>query len=273
MSKRYPFNGYETMASGYTNGLYLPNKPLDEFNIDECRRALCRQANGDVMRCLECENKCRYGRRIEVLLAPVETVEDQTEKTDEKNVERTKKARAKSNTIRMRKAAIKYLRAIASGDPKAYLEAHGMEIRNNMSIIRNRYKGVTPEEARKRLAEMGADVEEAQEMPVSATETPAEQPAQAIADKSPEECETPTIPVKMPASPIKEARTEVYEPVAGVRLQIHTLKGDWFTYTRGIDGLMDIEPNTLCSVTTIADVEAICAEIKAAFEMMGGIKE
>ena len=269
MSKRYPFNGYETMASGYTNGMYLPNKPLDEWNIDECRRALCRQANGDVMRCLECENKCRYGRRIEVLLAPVETVEDQAEKPAVAELKRGAAGRA----VKSRKAEIKYLRAIASGDPKAYLGAHGMEVRNNMSVIRNRYKGVTPEEARKRLAEMGADIEETQGMPVNATETPAEQPAQANPEKSPAECKTPTIPVKMAGSPIKEARTEVVEPVTGVRLQIHTLKGDWFKYTRAWDGVegVEIEPNTRCIATTIADVEAICAEIKAAFEMMGGI--
>lgn len=269
MSKRYPFNGYETMASGYTNGLYLPNKPLDEWNIDECRRALCRQANGDVMRCLECENKCRYGRRIEVLLAPVETVEDQA---DEQPAKKKNMRGVKSGEVKKRAAEIKYLRIIASGDPKAYLEAHGMEIRNNMSRIRIAYKDVTPEEARKRLAEMGADVEETQEMPVNATETPAEQPEQANPDKSPAECETPASPLETAESPIKEARTEVYEPVAGVRLRIHTLKGDWFKYTDTVDG-MAIYPVGICAAKTIADVEAICAEIKAAFEMMGGIKE
>ena len=29
MRKNYPFNGFETMASGYTNDLYLQSKPLD----------------------------------------------------------------------------------------------------------------------------------------------------------------------------------------------------------------------------------------------------
>lgn len=260
MSKRYPFNGYETMASGYTNGLYLPNKPLDEWSIDECRRALCRQANGDVTRCLECENKCRYGRRIEALLAPVDTVEDQTEKPAVAELKRGAAGRA----VKSRKAEIKYLRAIASGDPKAYLEAHGMEIRNNVSVIRNKYKGVTPEEAHKRLAEMGAEVEETQGMPVNATETPAEPPAQANPDKSPAECETA-------ASPVKTAETENPEPVkpAGVKLKIDRLNGEYFTYERVAEGV-EILSNQMCIATT-SDVEAICAEIKAAFEMMGGI--
>ena len=263
MSKRYPFNGYETMASGYTNGMYLPNKPLDEWNIDECRRALCRQANGDVMRCLECENKCRYGRRIEVLLAPVETVEDQA---DEQPAKKKNMRGVKSGEVKKRAAEIKYLRIIASGDPKAYLEAHGMEIRNNMSRIRIAYKDVTPEEARKRLAEMGADVEETQEMPVNATETPAEQPARANPEESPQETETP-------ANPLKTAETESPEPVkpVGVKLRILTLSGEWFKYTHTACSGLHIEPNPVCVADTIADVEAICAEIKAAFEIMGGI--
>ena len=85
MGKRYPFNGFETMASGYTNGLYLPTKPLDEWNIDECRRALCKHANADVMRCLECESQCRYGKRIAVLLAPPEKAENPKKKTKKQN--------------------------------------------------------------------------------------------------------------------------------------------------------------------------------------------
>ena len=106
MGKRYPFNGCETMASGYTNGLYLPTKPLDEWNIDECRRALCRQANGDVMRCLECESPCRYGRRIAVLLAP-----PPVEKTEEKSAdERLREGRKKGAEMMRRKGEIKFCR-------------------------------------------------------------------------------------------------------------------------------------------------------------------
>lgn len=192
MSKRYPFNGYETMASGYTNGLYLPTKPLDEWNIDECKRALCRQANGDVMRCLECESPCRYGKRIAVLLAPTEKQEETP--ADTKNS--MGQARQKSAEVRTKKAAIKYLQAIASGDPKAYFEAHGMELHNNLARLKKGYKDVTPEEARKRLAEMGAEVEEGQGMPANATKPPVEPPAQVDAVDSPAECETPANPVE-----------------------------------------------------------------------------
>lgn len=156
MSKRYPFNGYESMASGYTNGLYLPSKPLDEWNIDECKRALCRQANGDVMHCLECESPCRYGKRIAVLLAPTEKAGEETKE----NATDVKKKRGEAGcTARKRKSEIKFLQMIASGNPKAYLEAHGMEIRNNMDRVKRLYAGVTQEDARKRLAEMGVEVD------------------------------------------------------------------------------------------------------------------
>lgn len=263
MAKRYPFNGFESMASGYTNGMYLPPKPVSEMNIDECRRGLCGRANGDVMACLDCENKCKFGRRIEELLTPVETAEEQTaeaaaDQAEEKPDEKSGKRDSWRGQANKRKAEIKFLRIVASGNPKAYLEAHGMEIRNNMSKVRTLYKGVTPEEARKRLAEMGADVEETQGMPVNAAETPAEQPAQANVDKSPEERETPT-------SPVKTAEM--------VTLQIHELGARHFRYKRTEGGCVEITPNPVVIAATMADIDEICAEIKAAFEMMGGITE
>lgn len=248
MSKRYPFNGYEAMASGYTNGLYLPSKPLDEWNIDECRRALCRQANGDVMRCLECENKCRYGRRIEVLLAPTEQEE---ERADEKPTTAKSKRGVASAAARKRKAEIKFLQIIASGNPKAYLEAHGMEVRNNMSRIRSLYKDVTPEEARKRLAEMGVEVDGV---------------LGALVTEPVQEQQTNTVqPVVIPEpEPVKP------EPVkpADVKLKINTLCGEWFRYTRTVDNSgIGIELNTAC-IATADDVDSLCAEIKTAFAMM-----
>lgn len=248
MNKRYPFNGFETMASGYTNGLYLPSKPLDEWNIDECRRALCKHANGDVMRCLECESPCRYGKRIAVLLAPVEKTEDQ--ETEQPAAAKSKRGVA-SAAARKRKAEIKFLQMIASGNPKAYLEAHGMEVRNNMSRLRSLYKGVAPEEARKRLAEMGVEVDGVLGAlvtePVQEKHTNTTQPA--------------VIPEPEPVKP---------EPVkpADVKLKINTLSGEWFRYTRTVDNAgIDIELNTVC-IATADDVDALCAEIKAAFAMM-----
>ena len=254
MSKRYPFNGFETMASGYTNGLYLPSKPLDEWNIDECRRALCKHANGDVMRCLECESPCRYGKRIAVLLAPVEKTEDQ--ETEQPAAAKSKRGVA-SAAARKRKAEIKFLQMIASGNPKAYLEAHGMEVRNNMSRLRSLYKGVAQEDARKRLAEMGVEVDGV----LGALVT---QPAQ--------EQETVAVEVekvfdKLPEPKIEPVKPEPVKPV-GVKLKINTLSGEWFRYTRtvGNDGI-DIELNA-ASIATADDVDALCAEIKAAFAMM-----
>ena len=246
MGNRYPFNGFETMASGYTNGMYLPSKPLDEWNIDECRRALCRQANGDVMRCLECENKCRYGKRIEVLLAPVERTQEQ--EPEQPTPAKSKRGVA-SAAANKRRAEIKFYQIIASGNPKAYPEAHGMEVRNNMSRLRTKYKDVTPEEARKRLAEMGVEVEEAPEASVIVTEIPAELPAMVEMDTK-AECEAPASPAK----------------AANVKLKIDVLRGEYFTYTRE-NGTVEIEPNQVC-IADVSDVEEICAEIKAAFAMM-----
>lgn len=247
MSKRYPFNGFESMASGYTNGLYLPNKPLDEWNIDECKRALCRQANGDVMRCLECENPCRYGKRIAVLLAPTEKVAEQA---DEKPTTAKSKRGAASAAARKRKAEIKFLQIIASGNPKAYLEAHGMEVRNNMSRIRTVYKDVTQEDARKHLAEMGVEVEgilgalvtqPAQEQPAIAAEV--EKVFDKLSEQKPE--------------PVKNE---------DVKLRIHSVRGKYGFYTRNGNGI-SIDPPP-AYIATADEVDVICAEIKAVFEMM-----
>lgn len=251
MSKRYPFNGCETMASGYTNGLYLPTKPLDEWNIDECRRALCRQANGDVMRCLECESPCRYGKRIAVLLAPPEKAEDST---DEKATDVKRKRVEAMVATRKRNSEIKFLQMIASGNPKAYLEAHGMEVRNNMDRVRKLYKDVTQDEARKRLAEMGVVVDgvlgalvtkPAQEQPAIAAEV------EEVVEKQPE--------------PKPESKPE---PVKNedVKLRIHSLSGKYGFYTRSGNGI-SIAP-TPTYIATADDADEICAEIKAAFEMM-----
>ena len=244
MSKRYPFNGYESMASGYTNGLYLPSKPLDEWNIDECKRALCRQANGDVMRCLECESPCRYGKRIAVLLAPPEKAEERSAD------ERLREGRKKGAEMMRRKGEIKFLQMIASGNPKAYLEAHGMEIHNNMYKVKKLYKDVTQEEARKRLAEMGVEVDGVLGALVA-------QPAQ----------EQPTI-----AAEVEEVFDKLPEPQPepvkneDVKLRIHSMSGKYGLYTRKGNAIC-IDP-TPAYVATADDVDAICAEIKAAFEMM-----
>ncbi len=265
MSKRYAFNGYETMASGYTNGMYLPNKPLDEWNIDECRRALCKHANGDVMRCLECESPCRYGRRIAVLLAPPEKATDVKQKMGEAG-----------RTARKRKSEIKFLQMIASGNPKAYLEAHGMEIRNNMDRVKRLYAGVTQEEARKRLAEMGVEVEGvlgalvAEPVQEQATIAEATEQAERAIDKLTEAvAEYSQIAVEEEETVDKLPEPKP-EPVKneGVKLLINSLSGKYFMYTREAGKIeIYIDPNPVC-IASADDVDEICAEIKAAFEMM-----
>lgn len=273
MGKRYPFNGFETMASGYTNGLYLPTKPLDEWNIDECRRALCKQANGDVMRCLECESPCRYGRRIAVLLAPPEKV---GEETKEKATDVKKKRGEAMVAAKKRKSEIKFMQMIASGNPKAYLEAHGMEIRNNMDRVKRLYAGVTQEDARKRLAEMGVEVEGvlgalvAEPVQEQATLAEAAEQAERAIDKLTEAvAEYSQIAVEDEETVDKLPEPKP-EPVKneGVKLLINSLSGKYFMYTREAGKIeIYIDPNPVC-IANADDVDAICAEIKAAFEMM-----
>lgn len=246
MSKRYPFNGFESMASGYTNGLYLPSKPLDEWNIDECRRALCRQANGDVMRCLECESPCRYGKRIAVLLAP-----PPVEKKEEKSAdERLREGRKKGAEMMRRKGEIKFLQMIASGNPKAYLEAHGMEIHNNMYKLRKLYKDVTQEDARKRLADMGVEVDGVLGALV----------AQPVQEQHTIAAEVEEVFDKLPEPQPEPVKNE------DVKLRIHSARGKYGFYTRNGNGI-SIDP-TPAYIATADEVDAICAEIKAAFEMM-----
>ena len=140
---------------------------------------------------------------------------------------------------------------IASGNPKAYLEAHGMEIHNNMYKVRKLYKDVTQEEARKRLAEMGVEVDGVLGALVA-------QPAQ----------EQPTI-----AAEVEEVFDKLPEPQPepvkneDVKLNVLSIWGKWFVYMRKDDVGVHVEPNPE-RMPTLADVDAICAEIKAAFEMM-----
>lgn len=273
MRKHYSFNGFETMASGYTNDLYLPSKPLDEWNIDECRRALCKQANGDVMHCLECESPCRYGRRIAVLLAPPEKAGEETKvnATDAK-----RKNLVSARAARKRNSEIKFMQMIASGNPKAYLEAHGMEIRNNMGRLKTLYKDVTQEEARKRLADMSVEVdgvlgalvaEPVQEQATIAAST--EQAKRAIDKLTEAVAEYSPVVVEVEEAVDKRLNRKP-EPVKneGVKLRIDSLSGKYFLYTRDAEKTeIYVDPNPVC-ITSAEDVDAICAEIRAAFEMM-----
>ena len=273
MSKNYPFNGFETMASGYTNDLYLPSKPLDEWNIDECRRALCRQANGDVMRCLECESPCRYGRRIAVLLAPPEKAEEPKKKTMTDKERKRVEAMVAS---RKRNSEIKFMQTIASGNPRAYLEAHGMEIRNNMSRLKTLYKDVTQEEARKRLAEMGVEVDGvlgalvAEPVQEQATIAEAAEQAERAIDKLTEavvEYSQIAVEDEETVDKLPEPKPEPVK-AEGVKLLINSLSGKYFMYTREAGKIeIYIDPNPVC-IASADDVDAICAEIRAAFDMM-----
>lgn len=213
------FSGFEDVADGFSRNLYLPRRPVDEWSLDECRRALCAKANGDVLACEKCATKCRYGRRIVELLKPAEV---EKEKAYMNKVEAMTAAR-------MRKSEIKFLSAIASGNPRKWFKDNGMSARNAMTRMKQNYGDVTQEEALKRLAEMGVEMKQ-------------EAKPEAI-----------------------QPQQETTKPVAG--LKVMTLQGEYFQYGNHADGMyLRFREGGV----VVKDVEALCAEIRAAFAMMGG---
>lgn len=237
------FSGYETIASGYSNNMYLPRAPLDEWTLDELRRALCAKANGDVLACEECENRCRYGRRIVELLKPVEM-----EKVEKPAINLAKsKGGKKTGAARHEKSENAYLQAIASGNPKQWFIDHGRDVRNGMVRMKQRFPGMTAEEAKARLAVKGIAVECEKVEPVKVT-------------------------VKNPAPVVKP------EPVktapAGVGLRVSAVQGKVLNYRIG-EHVMWISMPDGCKELGIKNVDKLdelCNEIRAAFEMLGGGK-
>ena len=227
------FSGYETIASGYSNNMYLPRVPLDEWTLDELRRALCARANGDVLACEECENRCRYGRRIVELLKPVEM------EKEEKPV-----GIYRAVDARHEKSENAYLQAIASGNPKQWFADHGRDVRNGMTRMKQRFPGMTAEEAKARLAVKGIAVECEKVEPVKVT-------------------------LKNPAPVVKT------EPVktapAGVGLRVSAVQGKVLNYRIG-EHVMWISMPDGCKELGIKNVDKLdelCNEIRAAFEMLG----
>lgn len=228
------FSGYETVASGFTNNMYLPRVPLEEWSLDELRRALCAKANGDVLACEECENRCRYGRRIVELLKPVEM-----EKEEKSTILHAINARHE-------KSENAYLQAIASGNPEQWFIDHGRDVRNGMVRMKKRFPGMTADEAQARLAAKGIAVECAKAEPLKVTA------ANTRHSVEPE--------------PVKPA------PVANNKLKIAAVDGEYFNYRRTEDGVC-LARKEGGIVMVLTNVNAICAEIRAAFEMMGGRSE
>lgn len=137
------------------------------------------------------------------------------------------------------------------------------------------YAGVTQEDARKRLAEMGVEVEgvlgalvaePVQEQ--AAIEEAAEQAERAIDKLTEAVAEYSQIAVeveeddKLPEPQPEPVKNE------GVKLLINSLSGKYFMYTREAGKIeIYIDPNPVC-IASADDVDEICAEIKAAFAMM-----
>lgn len=231
------FSGYETIASGFSNNMYLPRVPLEEWSLDELRRALCAKANGDVLACEECENRCRYGRRIVELLKPVEM----------EKVEKTASIRI-ACAARHEKSENAYLQAIASGNPEQWFIDHGRDVRNGMTRMKKRFPGMTADEARARLAAKGIAVECAKAEPlkaVAANTRPSVEP-----------------------EPVKTAP-------AAVRLKVSAVQGKVLNYRIG-EHVMWISMPEGCKELGIKNVDKLdelCNEIRAAFEMLGAGKD
>lgn len=227
------FSGYETIASGFSNNMYLPRVPLNEWSLDELRRALCAKANGDVLACEECENRCRYGRRIVELLKPVEM----------ERVEKTASIRIAVNA-RREKSENAYLQAIASGNPEQWFVDHGRDVRNGMVRMKKRFPGMTADEAKARLAAKGIAVECAKAEPLKVT----------VANTRP----------SVEPKPVKTAP-------AGVGLKISAVQGKVLNYRIG-EHVMWISMPEGCKELGIKNVDKLdelCNEIRAAFEMLG----
>lgn len=230
------FSGYETVASGFTNNMYLPKVPLDQWSLDECRRALCAKAKGDVLFCEGCENKCRYGKRIVELLKPVEIEGEQNVSVNA----RARKAKADKEK--------RYLEAIASGNTTRWAKEHGYKSAYDFTYqAKKTFPGMTIEQARKRLADMGDSI-----------------PAKV----DPVAVEVAACDLQMLELPeaVKPA------PVVSNRLKIAAVDGEYFNYRRTEDGIC-LARKEGGIVMVLTDVNAICAEIRAAFEIMEGRSE
>lgn len=214
-----------------TERMYLDkDKSVEELSLDELRMALCGKANGDVLACESCEAKCKFGRRIVELLKPVEM-----ERT-EKKMDRTKAVEA-MNAKRTQKSTKAYLSAIASGEPLQWFVDNGYEPKNAMHRLRKNYGDMTQDEAVRRLAEMGVELD-------SKPEPVQEVPAVAA------------VPVAAP------------HPVQKAKLKVSAVDGEYFNYSLYC-GQLKMTSGQGSILVNAGDIAAMCAEIAQAAEMMG----
>lgn len=210
-----------------SEGKYInPDKPVEQMNLDELRRVLCGKANGDVLACEACESKCKYGRRIVELLEPAAPKPDNKAKLS---------GLVHCGKMRTRGAHIRYLKAIASGDVKKWMVDNGylseQAVKNALAFG----QGMTPEDAKRRLVEMGNEPEATTEALVVET----------------------------------SATEELVASATPVSLKVALLEDKYFSYVSDIRGLK-LNLNGVSMDITPEDVESICAEIKQAVAIMTG---
>lgn len=212
-----------------SEGMYInPDKPVEQMNLDELQRVLCGKANGDVLACEACESKCKYGRRIVELLEPVATKPDNKAKV---------RGLVHCGKMRTHNAHIRYLKAIASGDVRKWMADNGYRSEQAVKNVIAFGQGMTPEDAKRRLVEMGTHDE-----PEATTEA-------LVVETS--------------------AAEELVASVTPVSLKVALLEGKYFSYVSDIRGLK-LNLNGVSIDITPEDVESICAEIKQAVAIMTG---
>jgi len=127
-------------------------KPVEEMSLEELKTCLCNEADGKTESCLSCSSKCKFGARIEELHAK----KRENFGTQEGRLLGGRRSAEK----RAREGKIRYLQAVASGDPVSWYREHGYA-KNTIYSSKHLYGAVTPEEAKRQLEEMGVDVESA----------------------------------------------------------------------------------------------------------------
>lgn len=209
-----------------TERMYLDkDKPVEELSLDELRIALCGKANGDVLACESCDAKCRYGRRIVELLKPVE-------------MEKEEPKRPVKHDVKHKQSMVRLLKAIASGDPLRWAKEHGYRSPYDIRARAERaYPGVSAEEAKRRLAEMGVEL---------ASKPEHVQEVLAVA----------AVPVAAP------------HPVQKAKLKVSVVDGEYFNFSLYC-GQLKMTSGQGSILVNAGDIAAMCAEIAQAAEMMG----
>lgn len=223
-----------------TEKLYVDtDTPVEQMSLEEAKRGMCAAAGNDVLKCESCLAKCKFGRRIVELLKPVPKEEKRGQK----------ETAGAPWRVRHEKSENAYLQAIASGDPRQWFIDNGRDVRNGMVRLKQRSGDMTPEEARKRLAEKT----NAEDVLVPA----AKPKAKAMAE------------TRNASDEIANMPSSSHSTVFKAKLRVSAVDGEYFNYSLYC-GQMKMTSGQGTVLVNVGDIAAMCAEIVQAAEMLGG---